>query len=243
MRIGIIGCGSIAHEIAKYRKIHAAYDIHCDKCSDIAARVCRDIDDLISSADLVIEAASPQAVREYAMRIVSSGKDMLIMSVGGLADPNFREELFQVAKKKGAKIYLPSGAIGGLDIIRSARVAGIEEVRIRSTKNPRAFGVDVRGRTKIFAGTAREAIERFPRSTNVTVLLSIVSGRDVLVELYADPEVDSNVHEIYIQGKFGEATITVRNVPSEDNPRTSYLAALSPVSVLDLIDSEVVAGV
>ncbi len=243
MRIGIIGCGSIAHEIARHHEISAVYDIHLGKCSDIPARVCVNFDELLSSSDLVIEAASPQAVREYAMRVVSADKDMLIMSVGGLADREFREELFEEARKRGTRIYLPSGAIGGLDIIRAARIAGLDEVRIRSTKNPRALGVDCTEKTKIFEGTAEEAIRRFPRSTNVTVLLSIVSGMDVRVEVYADPDAKENVHEIYIRGRFGEASIEVRNVPSERNPRTSYLAALSPISVLEFIDSSVIAGV
>jgi len=243
MKIGIIGCGFIAHEISKHRKIAAVYDLHAEKCSDIPARVCSDILELITSSDLVIEAASPQAVRDYALQVVRAGRDMLIMSVGGLADREFRDLLFREARERGVKIYLPSGAIGGLDIIRSARIAGIDEVRIRSTKPAAALGVECAERKKIFEGTATEAIKRFPKSTNVTVLLSIVSGMDVKVEIYADPGAKSNTHEIYIRGRFGEASITVKNVPSEANPKTSYLAALSPISILEMIEDPVLPGV
>ncbi|NPA74641.1 MAG: aspartate dehydrogenase [Euryarchaeota archaeon] len=244
MKIGIIGCGAIAHEIAKHRKdVVALYDVNSEKCNDIQGKTCKNIDELISLSDLVIEAASPSAVKEYAEKIINAGKDMLIMSVGGLVDKEFREHLFTLAREKGTRIYIPAGAIGGIDIIRSARIAGLKSARIRSTKNSKTLGIDCREKTLIFSGTAKEAIARFPKSTNVTVLLSIATGIDVQVEVYADPNAKENTHEIYLEGEFGTATITVRNRPSKSNPRTSYLAALAPLEVLNLIDSPVWVGV
>ncbi|AGB04562.1 aspartate dehydrogenase [Aciduliprofundum sp. MAR08-339] len=244
MKIGIIGCGAIAHEIAKHRDdVAALYDMDCNKCKDLPGFLCKDIDSLISRSDLIIEAASPSAVKEYAEKIIEAGKDLLIMSVGGLADDDFRAKIFRMAREMGVRIYLPAGAIGGIDIIRSARMAGIRKAKIMSTKNSKTLGVDCKERTLVFKGSAKEAIKRFPKSTNVTVLLSIATGVDVEVEVYADPKAERNTHEIHLEGEFGEAVIRVSNNPSKSNPRTSYLAALSPLEVLDLINSPVWVGV
>lgn len=244
MKIGIIGCGAIAHEIAKYRNdVVAFYDQCPEKCEDLPGVRCNDIDSLISHSDFIIEAASPSAVKEYAEKIINSGKDLLIMSVGGLADDEFRAKIFKMAREKGVRIYLPAGAIGGIDIIRSARMAGIKKAKIMSTKNSKTLGVDCKERTLVFKGSAKEAIKRFPKSTNVTVLLMIATGVDVEVEVYADPSAKRNTHEIYLEGEFGEVVIKVSNNPSRSNPRTSYLAALSPLEVLDLINSPIWVGV
>ena len=244
MKIGIIGCGAIAREIASRRdNIVAVYDICPDKCSEFNAKKCTSIEELIQNSEFIIEAASPHAVQQYASKVIDNGKPMLIMSVGGLVDAEFRNFLFKKAEKKGVRIYLPAGAIGGLDIIRSAKIAGINKAKIITTKNPRTLGVNTAKRAMVFRGTAKEAIERFPKSTNVTVMLMIATGVSVEVEVYADPKVNENIHEIYLEGEFGAATITVRNRPSIINPRTSYLAALSPIEVLNTIESPVWMGV
>lgn len=244
MKIGIIGCGNIAHHIAKsVGNVVAVYDICPEKCKDMNAKICNDVEELISLSDLIVEAASPSAVEKYAMKVVESGKSMIIMSIGGLVNPEFRERLFETARRKGVRIYLPSGAIGGIDLIKTARIAGLKRVILRSTKNAKTLGYEVNKKTLIFRGKASEAIKRFPKSVNVSVLLSIVSGMDIDVEIYADPEVRENVHEIFVEGEFGTAEIRVRNKPSPANPRTSYLATLSPVYILNSLEDVIRLGV
>jgi len=243
MKIGIIGCGAMAKVIKKYHpEITYFYDTYADKCETLGT-VCKNIESLIENVDLIIEAASTDAVRQYAMKVVSEGKDLLIMSVGALIDDSLRNSLFAKARESGARIYIPSGAIGGMDLVKAARIGGISYARIRTIKNPKTLGVSAKERTLVFKGNAKQAIERFPKSTNVTVLLTIVSGVDVDVEVYADPNTQNNVHEIHVEGAFGTADFTIRNKPSEDNPKTSYLAALSPLSIINLIDSPVMMGV
>ena len=70
----------------------------------------------------------------------------------------------------------------------------------------------------------------------------IATGVDVEVEVYADPNVHENIHKIYLEGEFGNASIEVRNKPSKMNPKTSYLAALSPISILESFDSPIIIG-
>jgi len=244
MKIGIIGCGNIAHHIAKnVGDVVAVYDIYPEKCGDMNTRICESVQELISLADIIVEAASPAAVEKYAMEIVKSGKSMVIMSIGGLVDPEFREKLFEAARENGARIYLPSGAIGGIDLIKTARIAGLRRVLLRSTKNAKTLGYEVEGKTLIFRGKASEAIKKFPKSVNVSVLLSIVSGMDIDVEVYADPNARENVHEIVVEGEFGVAEIKVKNKPSPANPRTSYLAAFSPVYLLNSLGDVIRMGV
>lgn len=243
MKIGIIGCGNIAHNIAKSFQVQAVYDVVMSKCEDIDANVCNNVDELIDECDFIVEAASPQAVIDYAPKIIEKGKDMLIMSVGGLEDVRFREKIFTLARKNGAHIYLPSGAIGGIDLIKSAKVAGLKKVTLRSTKNSKTLGYNVKERTLVFKGKASEAIKKFPKSVNVSVLLSIVAGMDIDVEVYADPDVKENIHEILVEGDFGEAEIRVRNKPSPQNPKTSHLAVLSPIYLISSLNDVIRMGV
>jgi len=243
MKIGVIGCGNIAHNIAQRFQVQAVYDIASSKCSDMNTYICNDLDELLEECDFIIEAASPQAVIDYAPKIIEKGKDMLIMSVGGLADTEFREKVFALAKEKGVHIYLPSGAIGGIDLIKTAKMAGLKKVILRSTKNSKTLGYDVRERTLVFKGKASEAIKKFPKSVNVSVLLSIVSGMDIDVEVYADPNVKENMHEIFVEGDFGEAEIKIKNKPSPQNPKTSYLAVLSPIYLISSLDDVIKMGV
>ena len=53
---------------------------------------------------------------------------------------------------------------------------------------------------------------------------------------------DRNVHELFVEGDFGEAHIEVTNVPSPDNQATSYLAALSILSLLSNLDNPLIVG-
>ncbi len=236
MRIGIIGCGNIANIISKKIKITASYDINGEKCRRLNTKICGNIEELIANSDFIIEAAAVAAVKEYAEKIVEKGKDILIMSVGALIDNNFRENLIKKAGENKVKIYIPSGAIGGIDLISSARVAGIDRIILRTYKSAESLGLKIYDRKLIFKGKASEAIQKFPKSVNVSVLLSIVSGMDIDVEVYADPNIENNIHEIEIHGEFGEAEFKIKNKPSEENPKTSYLAALSPISVIESLD-------
>jgi aspartate dehydrogenase len=178
----------------------------------------------------------------YAEEVIKHRKDLVIMSVGALADPSFRESIVSCARKEGKKIYIPSGAIAGLDNLKVARISPLSRLLLRTTKSPLSLGIPASDRTLVFKGKANECIKEFPRNVNVSVALSLASGQDADVELYVDPEVDRNVHEIFAEGAFGEIYIKVNNLPSPENPSTSYLAALSILSLLSNLDNPLVVG-
>jgi aspartate dehydrogenase len=183
--------------------------------------------------------------------VVSSGKDMMIMSVGALADSTAYAELIESASRSGAKIFIPTGAIAGIDAIRSVKHL-LQEVVLRTTKNPMALsgahffskrGTDpasIKEKQVIYRGPAAEAVKLFPANVNVAAVLSIAGAgpEKTLVEIVADPGATTNKHEITAKGSFGEIYIMVNNVPSPGNPKTSYLAALSAIECLRSICSD-----
>lgn len=250
MRVGLLGCGNIGGILARHAppvEFVAAYDRNPERAARIAAhlgaRPCASFEEFIAGEfDLVVEAASVEALGSYAGAILEAGKDLLALSVGALAEPAERERLTAIARRRGRKIRIPSGALFGLDNAKIGRISGLDEVLLRTTKPPQALQLDLAERTLLFRGTARECIRHYPKNVNVAVALSLAAGREATVELWADPAAQDNTHEVLIRGDFGRADIRIANLPSPDNPATSYLAALSVLSLLHDLDNPLVVG-
>lgn len=250
MRIGLLGCGNIGHIIARHSgrfTISAVFDKVFERAVEIAsisgATAYRDFDSFISADfDIVVEAASVSAVNLYAPGVLAHRKDMVIMSVGAFTDTGFRNLISTRARENGRKVYIPSGAIFGLDNLKIGRISTINHLLLRTTKSPAALGIDAKERRQIFAGKANECIKAYPKNVNVSVAMSLAAGMDTDVELFVDPAVNQNVHELFVEGDFGETYIRVTNMPSPDNPATSYLAALSVLSLLERIDDPIIVG-
>ncbi|MDD1717349.1 MAG: aspartate dehydrogenase [Methanoregulaceae archaeon] len=250
IRIGLLGCGNIGQIIAKHRgkfEITALFDKIFQRAVSLAdlcgSAAYEDFDTFVhQDFDLVVEAASVQAVKLYAGAVLESGKDLVIMSVGALSEVDFRERLVRKAEARARRIHVPSGAIFGLDNLKVGQISKIDKLILRTTKSPSSLGIAATERIQIFSGKANECIKAFPKNVNVSVALGLAARRDADVELWVDPEVDRNVHEIFAEGDFGDAYIRVRNVQSPDNPATSYLAALSILTLLENLDSSLVIG-
>jgi aspartate dehydrogenase len=250
MRIGLLGCGNIGHIIARHAgsfTIAAVFDQVFERAAGIAAisgaTAYQDFASFIGAdIDIVVEAASVSAVRLYAPDVLSHKKDMVIMSVGALTDTGFREMIRTKARETGTRIYIPSGAIFGLDNLKIGRISHLKRLLLRTTKSPAALGIEAQVPRQIFSGKANECIKAYPRNVNVSVAMSLAAGMDTDVELFVDPAVDQNMHELFIEGDFGEAYIRVTNMPSPDNPATSYLAALSVLSLLEKIQDPIIVG-
>lgn len=211
---------------------------------------------LENESELIIEAASQHAVREYGSEILEAGKDLMIMSVGALVDPDLFRILRQIALREDRKIFLPSGAICGLDGVKSASQAKVNRVTLTTTKHPRSFlgveyltgrGIDPREIdtvTVLYEGSAREAARLFPFNINVAAALAIagIGPEMTKVRIIADPDVKDNIHSIEVDGDFGSLTAETRNILSPDNPKTSYLAALSAVATLRKVTDPIQIG-
>lgn len=250
MNIGLIGCGNIGKFLLQRLnidrmlpecRIDAVYHKRpeeFDRLShDYGIRSYSDFSLFIQSGiDFVIEAANIRAVKEFAPTIIKSGKDMLIVSVGAFADETFFGQLRQLCQTYGTKIHLPSGAIGGLDAVKAAMALGeLDSVSITTRKPPNALGKEtIADELVLFEGTAAEAIRKFPQNINVSIILSLAGvGCDkTRVRIIADPNISRNSHCIEATGTFGRLTIHLENNPMPDNPKTSFLAALSVLSTL-----------
>jgi len=253
--IGIIGCGAIGNDVAReadtmeeVKEIYL-YDVIEERGKSLADNLKKAkferVEDFLPSVDVVFEAASQQAVYKYAEKIMEAGKDMVIMTIGALFDDEFRENLIKKAKEKKCKIYLPSGAVAGIDGVKAASIGGLDEVTLVTTKSPEAFGKHFDKRTVLFDGSAREAVKLFPRNVNVSACLSLAGiGFDkTRVKVVADPVIRFNSHKILAHGKFGRLRAEVENLPNPKNPRTSYLASLSAIAVLRKIVNPLQIGI
>lgn len=192
-----------------------------------------------SQPSLVVECASHGAVRDTVPEILAAGIDVVLASVGALADPEVLSALERAAADGGARLTIASGAIGGLDVLRAATLAGLDEVVYSGRKPPAAWRdtpaeslVDLAAIDEpalLFTGTAAEAARLYPKNANVTaaVALAGIGFEKTRVRLYADPTVPGNIHELEASGSFGSFAIRLANKPLPDNPKTSWLAALS----------------
>ncbi len=250
MKIGLLGCGNIGHIIAVHASgfaISAVYDKVPERAEEIAALAgAQSYEDFTSflhaDVDIIVEAASVNAARSYTLDVLAAGKDMVIMSVGALTDKDFRHKVRSAAIEYKRKVYIPSGAIFGLDNLKIGRISRISRLLLRTTKSPASLGITANTRKMIFSGKANECIKAFPKNVNVSVAMSLAAGQDTDVELWVDPEVDRNVHELFFEGDFGEAYIKVTNFTSPDNPATSYLAALSILCLLEKLSDPIIVG-
>lgn len=188
---------------------------------------------------VVVECASHQAVKNSVPPLLRAGIDVIVVSIGSLSDTELLHALEKAAEEGGSRLTVASGAIGGLDVLRSAKIAGLESVIYTGTKPPSAWkgtpaeqSVDLaslRQRTVIFEGNAAEASLQYPKNANVTaaVALAGIGFADTRVTLVADPHASGNTHKVNAAGAFGRFEISLENKPLPDNPKTSWLAALS----------------
>jgi aspartate dehydrogenase len=266
LRVGIVGCGTIGSYLAaainkKYRGKIRLSGI-CEPDAAQAAALERLLKKkirryalaaLVRRSDLIIEAAGAEVVRGVIEQAAAAGKDVMIMSVGGLL---LYPQLLKKVKQRKIHVYVPSGAVAGLDALKAARKGTITRVTL-TTKKPveglagapylRDNAIDLDGIKKervIFEGSAREAVTGFPKNINVAAILSLagIGPEKTRVCIIASRLIKRNIHTIEIEGDFGTIVSRVENVSSETNPKTSKLAMLSALATLDGILGDVRIG-
>lgn len=258
--IGIVGCGAIGRALLKAAqagrlrvKVAGVTSRTEGRAREFLATLREpppylDRALLIERSELIVEAAGGHVVPELAGEVFSAGKDLMVISVGALLD---HPEIIERSRKTGCKLFVPSGAIAGLDGIKSACAGQVFHVTITTRKPPQGLegapylverGITLLGLSEekqVFFGTAREACRGFPANVNVSAAVSLAGiGADrTLVRIVAVPGLERNCHDIEVEGEFGRLAVHVENVPSE-NPRTGRLTALSIIrSVQDAADS------
>jgi aspartate dehydrogenase len=265
MRVGIVGMGTIGKSIARALdrddisvRLTVVTSLDTTKARRFVASLRQkpevvSLEDLIPRCDLVIEAATQEALIDMAPRVLEAGRDLMVLSVGGLLD---HPEWSDLAARQGCRLYIPSGAIVGLDGVKGACAGHVESVTITSRKPPKALagapyvteqGIDIFAfttETVIFEGSARDACKGFPANVNVSAALSLAGiGPDqTRIRIIVVPEGTHNMHDIEVLGEFGRMTTHIENIPSDTNPRTGRLASLSAIAMLKDIVTPVQCG-
>ena len=270
MRVGIIGGGTIARLFMEHIR---RGDLGRSRVVAIAGRNDRSrgrslakafrvpfvtgLKDLLArKPDVVVEAASHEAVRQYGEALLGKGISLIVLSCGALCDDRLRRKLERAAARGGVLLSVPSGGIGGLDALKAACVAGVDEVTIAVTKPPAAWkgiayvealNVDLdrlREPRVLFEGPARDGVPHFPANVNIAAVLSMAGiGFDrTRLKVVADPALRHNTHYIDIKGRTGNISIKLENVPAPDNPKTAWLACYSALAALQAAKATVRYG-
>ena len=257
--IGVVGCGAIGKAIlraADRGQLTAAIaGVTSRTESDARDFLTRlnnpppylDREDLIRRADLLVETAGGHVVPELAQATFEAGKDLMVISIGALLE---HPEIIEESRRTGCRLLAPSGAIAGLDGIKSACAGKVERVVMVSRKPPQALEgapylleheITLDGleqEVELFSGSAREAVRGFPANLNVSAAVSLAGlGPDrTQVKILAVPGLERNCHDIEVVGEFGLLNVHIENIPSE-NPKTGRLTALSIIrSINDAVD-------
>lgn len=255
-RVGVIGHGAVGSVVAEAlaRGIPGLVLAGVHAHSPVPDRYrAESFAALLDGSDLVVEAASQDAVASYGPSVVSGGRDLLVVSVGALRD----DALLATLRRGAGRLLVTTGAIGGVDQLRAAALLGaLDEVSLTTTKPPAALVrpwmtraelaalEEATGAVEVYAGPARQAVERFPTSVNVAATLCLVTlGFDrVHVRLVADPATDHVEHHVTARGAAGEYEFRFRNVPSATNVRTSAITPYAVLRGLTDLDAHTVIG-
>ena len=259
LSIGIVGCGAIGRSLlraADSGQLNVAVAGVTSRSEDRAHEFLGTLNspppyldrrELIARSDLLVETAGGHVVPELARETFAAGKDLMVISIGALLE---NPGIIDTARETNCRLLAPSGAIAGLDGIKSACAGQVDHVTMVSRKPPNGLegaphlvenGISLEGleeEMEVFSGTAREAVKGFPANLNVSAAVSLAGlGPDkTQVKMVAVPGLERNCHDIEVVGEFGVLRIHIENIPSE-NPRTGRLTVLSIIrSVQDAVD-------
>ncbi len=257
IRVGILGCGTIGAYVleavvsGKVDNARVVVVAGRSKGRERVAALCIDwVTDparlLEYSLDVVVEAASHEAVEKYGEMLLANGVGLIPLSLGSLVDSRLLARLQQAAESGESFLHVPSGGIGGFDALQAAMVAGVTSVTMTTRKPPVAWkgipyveslGVDLAGMTEpalLYEGPAQDCVKLFPQNINIAAALSLagIGFEKTHIRILADPTVTCNTHEIRVDALTGRFSVVFENVPVPENPKTTYLACASAVAAL-----------
>src|SRR5699024_1663153 len=258
MKIGLIGAGAIANFLLKKVNLEDKEDLQITSVfvrdrekyqtleEKYGIQLFTNLEEFLDSdMDIVVEAANIEAVKALLPEVIKQ-KEAVLISIGALADEEFSQEISELAQRYQHSIHLPSGAVGGLDLLQNAHALGtVTEVAL-TTRKPAHSLIDqsVEEEVIVFEGKAADAIKQFPKNINVSIVLSLagIGMEQTKVTMIADPHIEKNMHQVEIKGDIGEANFSITNNALPKNPKTSYLAAMSILGTLKRMESRVRIG-
>lgn len=271
MRIALIGGGTIAQLVLEHVRDRSlgTFDVVALMGRPGAAPRGRDLarrfgvryverrEDLVDcKPQAVVEAASHDAVRQHLVALLEAEIGVVVLSAGALIDDALRRGAEEASRRSGALLFVPSGGIGGLDVLKTACLAGVDEASIQVAKPPAAWkgiahveerGFRLEGLSEplvLFDGSAREGVPHFPQNVNIAAILALggIGPDRTRLKVVADPALSLNTHTIRVSGRSGRFTLVLENVPAPENPKTSWLACYSALEALRSLGSPVRYG-
>lgn len=257
MRLGLIGYGNIAQTLLDLMRrsndapldhlavlcrpaVHEAVGAALKSAPAKGVSVVADAPGLLAAGcDLVVECAGHGAVRAHVPSVLRAGCDVVVVSVGALADAALHADLIAAARAGAARLILPAGAVGGIDLLAALGASGDVAVAYRGIKPPAAWAgtpaegmVDLAKLTQaatFFTGTARDAARDYPKNANVAATLALAGAgfEATRVDLIADPAAPGNVHEYTVTSPLANVTLRIENKPSGGNIKTSLTTVWS----------------
>lgn len=255
-RIAIIGSGNICRHIvsslapasgqtAQFKLAVLARSQPVADVLDQHASIFTEVDRMLEwQPDLVVEAASQTAVRDYGELCLKAGVSFLVTSVGALADDDLLGNLTACADANNARLVIPSGAVGGLDYLQGVARFPDAEVTYESRKPPAAWEPELKAMgladtaltepLLLFSGTAAEAATLYPKNLNVAATLALAGTgmENTRVRVVVDPLSAGNQHVVQVTSVAGTFTLSMVNQPSPDNPKTSWIVAENVVATI-----------
>jgi aspartate dehydrogenase len=263
-RVAIAGLGAIGRTLAK--RIAAGMpglSLACAAARDRAkAQAFLDaaeidcplveLDEFPDRADLAVECAPAKILEAICTPMLKAGKRVMVLSAGALLP---RPHLVALAAEHGGQIIVPTGALIGFDAVSAAAEGTINKVEMVTRKPPTGLAgapylvenrISMDGLTSalcVFKGSARDAAAAFPANVNVVAALSLAGiGPDrTTIEIWADPAVTRNCHQIRVDSDSASFSMSIENIPSE-NPKTGRITALSVIAALRKLTSPLQVG-
>lgn len=263
-KLGLIGCGVLGGIISEKTSfilkddyefigvVNRDFNKAEDFSKNLNCKACENIDELIKlRPDYIIEAASTNCLKDVAVKILENGINLIVLSVGAFADSDFYNICKKTAKGNKSRIYIASGAVGGFDVLKTATLIEETQVSIETKKAPASLNGApcLNGRNlseteteEVFNGTAANAISAFPKNINVAVATALATTgcENTKVIIKSVPGMKSNLHCINLVGETVKVKVEIESKPSKENPKSSTLAALSVVSLLEKLSSPIV---
>ena len=253
-KIALIGCGALGSLIARglkdclsaHYRLTGVMDAQRENAEKIAsaygAQLCTSLSELTEDADMVVEAAGGAVVKLYGEDVLRSGRDLVILSVGALADGDVKARLERAAEDAGKKIYVVNGALGGLDVMQTMSMMAPTSAVITNVKAPESLNGApyLQGRLlpedreeTVFEGSVADAIKGFPKNVNVAVAAALATQcPDTKVVITSVPGMKENSHSVHAENGSVVMDITIASYPDPKNPKSSSSAAWSVLNLL-----------
>jgi aspartate dehydrogenase len=249
LRIAVIGFGAIGSFVIEHLNAEPSIEVSAvfslprpEACS---VPVVDNIEALLATQpDLVVECAGHAGLRHSGEAVIRHGTDLLVVSVGALADATLERSLRNAAMNSGGRLLIPGGALGGIDALSAAREAGLDAVEYSGRKAPAAWNgtpaekmielASITQATTFLECDARTAALQFPQNANVVAALALagLGFEKTKVRLIVDPAANGNNHSFVARGTFGEISTSIRSMTLPSNPKTSVLAPFSLIQTI-----------